>query len=88
MVGGNTYYCSGRPDGYHAQGVAVAVSKKRIPMVIEVTTVNGRIMRRRIHHSLGVVSLVSVHAPTEVSDLTVKDSLYAMLKAVVDQCHR
>ena len=32
-------------DSYHAQGVAVAVSNKLIPMVIEVTPVNKRIMR-------------------------------------------
>ena len=28
MAGGYTYYWSGRSDGYHAQGVAVAVSNK------------------------------------------------------------
>ena len=30
MVGGYTYYVSGRSDGYHAQGVAGAVPKKLI----------------------------------------------------------
>ena len=74
MVGGYTYYWSGRSDGAHAQGVAVAVSNKLTPMIIEVTPVNERIMRRRIHHSLGVISLISVYASTESSDLTVKDS--------------
>ncbi len=88
MAGGYTYYCSGRSDGYHAQGVAVAVSNKLTPMIIEVTPVNERIMRRRIRHSLGVISLVSVYAPTEVSDLTVKDAFDAMLESVVDQCPR
>ena len=43
-------------------------------------------MRQRIHHSLGVVSLVSVYAPTEVSNLTMKDAFHAMLECVVDQC--
>ena len=43
-------------------------------------------MRLRIHHSLGVISLVSVYAPTEASDLTMKDVLHATLKSVVDQC--
>ena len=71
MVGGYTYYWSGRSDGYHAQGVAAAVSNKLIPMIIEVTPVNERIMRLRIRHSLGVIFLVSVYAPTEASDLTV-----------------
>ena len=57
-------------------------------MVNEVTPVNERIMRGRIRHSLGVISLVSVNALTEASDLTVKDALYATLESVVDQCPR
>ena len=45
MVGGYTYYWYGRSDGYHAQGVAAAVSNKLTPMIIEVTHVNKCIMR-------------------------------------------
>ena len=60
MAGGYTYYWSGRSDGCHAKGVAGAVSNKLTPMIIEVTPVNERIMRRRIRHSLGVISLVSI----------------------------
>ena len=86
MVGGYTYYWSGHSDGYHGQGVAVAVSKKLTPMIIEVTPVNKRIMRQRIRHSLGVISLVSVYAPTEASDLTAKYAFHATLESVVDQC--
>ena len=86
MVGGYVYYLSGHSDGYHAQGVAVAVSNKLTQMIIEVTPVNKRIMRLRIRHSLGDISLVLVCAPTEVSDLTVKDASYAALEYVVDQC--
>ena len=56
--------------GYHAPLVAVPVSNKLTPMIIEVTPVNEHFMRLRIHHSLVVISLVSVYAPTEVSDLT------------------
>ena len=57
MAGGYTYYCSGRSDGYHAQAVAVAMSNKLTPMIIEVTLVNKRIMSLRICYSLGVISL-------------------------------
>ena len=78
MAGGNTYYWTGRSDGYHAQGVAVAVSNKLTPMIIEVTPVNEHIMRRWIRYFLGVISLVSEYAPNEASDLTVKDAFYAM----------
>ena len=34
MAGGYTYDWSGRSDGYHAQGVAVAVSNKLTPIII------------------------------------------------------
>ena len=64
------------------------MSNKLTPMIIEVTPVDERIMRQRIWHSLGVVSLVSVYAPTEVSNLTMKDAFYATLKSVDDQCPR
>ena len=87
MAGGFTYYCSGRSDCYHAQGVAVVVSNKLTPMIIEVTPVKEH-MRPRIHQSLVVISLVSVYAPTEASDLTVKDAFYATLESLVDQCLR
>jgi len=88
MAGGYTYYWSGRSAGYHAQGVAVTVSNKPTAMIIEVTPVNERIMRRKIRHFLGVISMVSVYAPTEASDLTMKDSFYNTLESVLDQCPR
>ena len=37
---------------------------------------------------MSVVSVVSVYAPTELNDLTVKDAFYATLESVVDQCPR
>ena len=45
MAGGYAYYWSGRSDSYYAQAVAVAVSKKLTPMIIEVTPVNKHILR-------------------------------------------
>jgi len=88
MAGGYTDDWSGRSDGYHVHGVPVAVSNKLTPMIIEVTPANEPIMRRRIPHSLGVVSLVSVYAAIEASDLTVKEAFYAALETVVNQCSR
>ena len=64
------------------------MSNKLTPMIIELTPVNERSIRRRIHHSLGIISLVAVYSLTEASDLTVKDAFYAMLESVVDQCPR
>ena len=44
MVGGYAYYWSDCSDGYHAQRVALAVSNKLSPMIIEATLVNKCIM--------------------------------------------
>ena len=57
-------------------------------MIIEIIPVNECIMKRIIRHSLGVISLVSGYAPTEVSDLTVMDAFDTTLESVVDQCPR
>ena len=51
-------------------------------MIIEVTPVNERIIKLRICHTLGVISLVSVYPLTEASDITMKDTLYAALESV------
>ena len=64
------------------------MSNKLTPMIIEVTPVNEHIMRLRIWHSLGVISLVSIYTLTVANDLTVKEAFYAMLESVVDQWPR
>ena len=78
----------GHSDDYHAQGVAVAESNKQTAMTIEATPVNKLIMRLRMPHSFGAISLVSVYAPTEASDLTITGTFYATLESEVDQCPR
>ena len=83
-VGGYTYYWSGRADGRHTEGVAVAVSDRLISQVKEVTPVPERIMRLRLAHSLGVMSIVAVYAPTGVSELSEKKAFYAELNSVLD----
>ena len=55
-------------------------------MITEVTPDNEHVMRPRIRHSLGVVSLVSGYAQTEVTDLIVKVTFHAALETVVDKC--
>ena len=87
-VGGYTYYWSGRLDGYHSEGVAIAISDRLTQMVMEAVPVNERIMRLRIKHSLGVISVVSVYAPTGMSSPSDKDSFYTQLESVLDGCPR
>ena len=82
-VGGYTYYWSGRADGRHTEGVALAVADRLVPLISEVTPVNERIMRLRLTHSIGVVSFVAVYAPTGMSEFSAKEAFYTKLDSVV-----
>ena len=55
--------------------MAAAVAERLVLMITEVAPVNERIIRLRITRTLGVISLVSVYAPTGVSALSVKEML-------------
>ncbi|KAF7644747.1 hypothetical protein LDENG_00216450 [Lucifuga dentata] len=86
-VGEYTYFWSGRSDGRHTKGVAVAVPDWLLPMVSDVIPdVNEHIMRLRLRHSLGVLSVVSVYAPTTISDVSVREAFYSQLHSVMDEC--
>ena len=65
---GFTYYWSGTSNGHHVKGVAIGVSSRLQPSVVEVTPVDERIMRLRLKHSLGFMSVVAVYASTEVCE--------------------
>ena len=52
----------------------MAVDDRLVSMITQVTPVNERIMRLRIPHTLGVISLVSVYALTGVSEFSVKEA--------------
>ena len=55
-VDGYTYYWSGRSDGHHLQGVAMAISSRLQPSVVEVTSVDERIMVLRLKLAFGFTS--------------------------------
>ena len=76
-------------NGHHVKGVAIGVSPSRLqPSVVEVTPVDERIMRLRLKHSFGFISVVAVYAPTEVCETEEKEMFYAKVDSVVDQCPR
>ncbi|KAG2456919.1 CFDP2 protein, partial [Polypterus senegalus] len=85
-VSGYTFYWSGRSDGCHTRGVAVPVADWLRPMVFDVTPFYKRIMGLRLRHSLGALSVVSVYAPTAVSDVSARETFYSQLRSVVDGC--
>ena len=86
--GGYTYHWSGRGDGALRDGVAIAISSRLQPSVVEVTPVDERIMVVRLKHSFGFMSLIAIYAPTEPSKTEVKEMFYAKLASVADGCPR
>ena len=56
--------------------------------LVEVTPVDERIMRLRLKHSLGFMSVVAVYAPTEMCKTEEKEVFYAKLGSVLDLCPR
>ncbi|KAG2466627.1 SVEP1 protein, partial [Polypterus senegalus] len=85
-IGGYTFYWCGRSDGCHTQEVAIPVVDWLLPMVSDVTPFNECIMKLRLRHSLVSLCVVSVYAPTAVSDVSVRETFYSQLRSVVDGC--
>ena len=63
---GFTYYWSGMSNGASLKGVAIGIPSRLQPSVVEVIPVDECIMRLRLKHTLGFMSLVAVYTPTEV----------------------
>ena len=82
-VEGYTFHWSGRSDGQHLAGVAFAVADWLAPFLLDVTPVSERILTLRLKHSLGVMFCVSLYAPTESGQLSVKNAFYSQLSSVI-----
>ena len=72
-------------NGHHVKRVAIDISSRLQPSVVEVTPVDERIMQLRLKHSLGFMSVVAVYAPTEVCETEEKEMFYAKLDSVLNQ---
>lgn len=83
---GHTYYWLGWGKCHHLQGVAIGISSRRQPSVIEISSNDERIMALRLKHTRGFLFLVAVYAPTDVCKLDVKEVFYAKPSSVVDKC--
>ena len=62
-------------NGHHVKEVFTGISNRLRPSVVAVTSLDGRIMRLSLNHSLGFMSVVAVYAPTEVGVPVVMHSL-------------
>ena len=85
-----TYYWSGMSNSGRLRGVAIAVSSRLQPSVVEVIPIDERIMRLRLKHTWGFMSLVAVYVPTEaeVCWADEKEMFYAKIDFILDQCPR
>ena len=57
--------------------LTIGGNNELVPMITKVTPVNEGIMRLRIPQTPGVISVVSVYAPTGVSEFPVEKTFYA-----------
>ncbi|MFV0265489.1 MAG: endonuclease/exonuclease/phosphatase family protein, partial [Kluyvera sp.] len=86
---GYIYYWSGISNGARLRGVTTGISSRVEPFVVEVSLCDERIMRVRLKHTLGFMSLIAVYAPTKLCETEEKEAFYAKLNSVLDQCpHR
>ena len=76
---------SGRSDGRHEEGVGFYINKRVYSAVEEFDGINSRIARLRIKAKWFNVTLIAVHAPTEVSDEERKDQWYGELQDVLNR---
>lgn len=63
-------------------GVAAGISGRLQPFVVEVTTVNERIMRMAMKH----ISLPTICTPIDMCEATEKDAFHGTLNPMVDRC--
>ena len=71
---------------HHVKRVAIGVSSRLQPSVVEVTPVDERKMRLGLKNSLGFMSVFAVYAPIEVCETEEKEMFYATHDSVLVQC--
>ena len=75
--------------GARLKRVAIVVFSRLQQSVVEIIPVDERIMRLRLKHTLGFLSLVAGYAPTNVCGAVEKEMFYDKLDSILDQCpHR
>ena len=67
-VSDTTFLWSGRKDGYHREGVALAIHRKLMPTYVSWTPVDEHILSARFRHTAGHISVIVAYAPTECAD--------------------
>ena len=82
---GFTYYWSGMSNGHHVKGVAIGISSRLQPFVVEATPVGECMVQLRLKDILGFISVVVVYAPNKVCKTEEKEIFYTKLESLLDQ---
>jgi len=85
-IGDTAFIWSGRNDGKHQEGVALAVQRNLMSACVSWSHINERLLRARFRHTARFLSLIVVYALTENADTSVKEQFYADLEVAIAQC--
>ncbi|KAI8516766.1 hypothetical protein Bbelb_053470 [Branchiostoma belcheri] len=79
---GFTYLWSGRDDGLHRQGVALALAPSAHRSLVFWKPVSNRLLLARLRHQHGRISIIVAYAPTDVASEDDKDEFYTNLSTL------
>jgi len=85
-IGDTTFIRSGRNDGKHQEGVALAVQRKLMSVCVSWTPINERLLCARFRHTGKFLSLIVAYALTENEDTPIKEQFYVQLEVAIVQC--
>ena len=78
---------SGKKRGKH-EGTGFYVRNEIYHNVIEFEGINSRLARLRLSSKWFIITLIAVHAPTDVSEDRLKDTWYGKLQTTIDKVPR
>ena len=75
-------------DDHHTHGVVLLLSPRSKASLMSYISINERILKVRLYATQAKVTIIVAYAPTEDTDVTIKDNFYADLQAVTDDVPR
>ena len=76
------YYWSSMNNGALLKVAAISIFRRLQPSIIEVTPIDECIMRLRLKHTLGFISLVATYVLTEMCEADEKEIFYAKFDSI------
>ncbi|XP_035679927.1 uncharacterized protein LOC118418194 [Branchiostoma floridae] len=83
-----SYHWSGRDDGQHRQGVALALAPDASRALVYWKPVNNRLLLARLRHSHGRITIIVAYAPTNMAADEEKDEFFTQLSSLTADISR